>query len=116
MAKAPAPGASGAKKPKAPSKSEVLNAIAEETSLNKKDVVAVLDALSKEIQKAMSGKGPGVFQIPGLVKISRKNVPAKPAQKNVPNPFKPGEMRDIAAKPASKKIKVAPLKNLKDMA
>lgn len=116
MAKAPAPGASGAKKAKAPSKSEVLNAIAEETNLGKKDVVAVLDALSKEIQKAMSGKGPGVFQIPGLVKISRKHVPAKPAQKGVPNPFKPGELMDRPAKPASKKIKVAPLKNLKDMA
>jgi nucleoid DNA-binding protein len=117
MAKAPAPAApSGAKKPKAPSKSEVLNSIAEDTNVPKKDVVAVLDALTNEIKKAMSGKGPGVFQIPGLVKIIRKQVPAKPAKKGVPNPFKPGELMDVAAKPASKKIKVMPLKNLKDMA
>ena len=115
MAKAPA-AAPGAKKPKAPSKSDVLNAISEETNLGKKDVAAVLDALAKEIQKAMSGKGPGAFQIPGLVKITRKHVPAKPAQKNVPNPFKPGEFMDRPAKPASKKIKVTALKNLKDMA
>lgn len=115
MAKAPA-APSGAKKPKAPSKSEVLNSIAEETNVPKKDVAAVLDALANEIKKSMSGKGPGVFQIPGLVKISRKNVPARPAQKNVPNPFKPGEFMDRPAKPASKKIKVAALKNLKDMA
>jgi nucleoid DNA-binding protein len=114
MAKAPA--AAGAKKPKAPSKSEVLNSIAEQTSVPKKDVVAVLEALSSEIKKAMSGKGPGMFQIPGLVKITRKHVPAKPAQKNVPNPFKPGEFMDRPAKPASKKIKVTALKNLKDMA
>lgn len=115
MAKAAAPGASGAKKAKAPSKSEVLNAISEATNLGKKDVSAVLEALSSEIQKAMSGKGPGVFQIPGLVKIVRKAVPAQPARKNVPNPFKPGEVRDIPAKPASKKVRVTALKNLKGM-
>ena len=115
MAKAPAPAASGAKKAKAPSKSEILAALAEETNLGKKDVAAVLDALAKEIQKAVSAKGPGVFQIPGLVKIMRKSVPAKPARKGVPNPFKPGELMDVAAKPASKKVKVLPLKNLKAM-
>ena len=82
----------------------------------KKDVAAVLDALTNEIKKAMSGKGPGVFQIHGLVKITRRHMPAKPARKGVPNPFKPGELMDVPAKPASKKIKVAPLKNLKEMA
>ena len=115
MAKAPA-APSGAKKPKAPSKSEVLISIAEATNVPKKDVAAVLDALAEEIKKAMGGKGPGVFQIPGLVKITRRHVPARPAAKNVPNPFKPGEFMDRPAKPASKKIKVSPLKNLKDMA
>jgi len=114
MAKAPA-AASGAKKAKAPSKSEVLNSIAEETNVPKKDVAAVLEALTNEIKKAMSGKGPGMFQIPGLVKITRKNVPARAAQKNVPNPFKPGEFMDRPAKPASKKVKVTALKNLKAM-
>jgi nucleoid DNA-binding protein len=114
MAKAAAPGASGAKKAKAPSKSEVLNSISESTSLGKKDVSAVLDALASEIQKAMSAKGPGVFQIPGLVKIIRKNVPAKPAQKGVKNPFT-GEIRDVPAKPATKKVRVTALKNLKAM-
>lgn len=112
MAKAPA--ATGAKKAKAPSKSEVLNSIANETNVPKKDVAAVLDALATEIQKAMSGKGPGMFQIPGLVKITRKNVPAKPAQKGVKNPFT-GEIRDVPAKPATKKVKVTALKNLKAM-
>ena len=41
---------------------------------------------------------------------------AQPAKKNVPNPFKPGEVRDIPAKPAHNKIKVKALKALKDMA
>ena len=35
--------------------------------------------------------------------------------KYLPNPFKPGEFMDRPAKPASKKIKVLPLKNLKSM-
>lgn len=112
MAKASAP-ASAAKK--APSKSEVLNNIAEATALSKKQISAVLDALAGEIKKSLSKKGSGVFAIPGLVKIEKKIVPAKPARKGVPNPFKPGELMDVAAKPASTKIKVRPLKSLKDM-
>ncbi len=63
---------------KAPSKSEVLNAISQETGLARKDVSAVLEALTAEIGKHVGKKGPGVFQIPGLIKIVRQNVPAKP--------------------------------------
>ena len=40
---------------------------------------------------------------------------AKPARKGVPNPFKPGELMDVAAKPAKTTIKVRALKGLKDM-
>jgi len=110
MSKAPAAAAK-----KAPSKSEVTNSIAEATGLSKKQVGAVLEALSAEIKKSLSNKGSGVFAIPGLVKIEEKKVPARPAKKGVPNPFKPGELMDVAAKPASTKIKVRPLKSLKDM-
>jgi nucleoid DNA-binding protein len=96
-------------------KSEILNAIAAETELTRKQVSAVLEALSGQIKKSLGNRGPGVFAIPGLVKIEKKKVPARPARKGVPNPFKPGEMMDIAAKPASTKIKVRALKSLKDM-
>jgi len=101
---------------KAPSKTEVYNAIAEATGLKKPQVAAVVEALAGEIKKAMGNRGTGVFAIPGLVKIEKKTVPARPAKKGVPNPFKPGELMDVPAKPASKKIKVRALKNLKDMA
>lgn len=114
MAKAPA-AAPAAKKPKAPSKSEVLGNIAEATNLSKKDVAAVLEALSQEIEKAVGKKGPGAFTIPGLVKITRKHVPARAAQKNVPNRFKPGEFVDRPAKPAYFKVGVRALKSLKSM-
>lgn len=109
-------GKSAAPAKKAPSKSEVLANISEATGLSKKQVSAVLESLSGEIKKALGSKGPGVFAVPGLVKIEKKKIPAKPARKNVPNPFKPGEFMDVAAKPASTKIKVRPLKGLKEMA
>lgn len=97
---------------KAPSKSEVLTNIATETGLSKKQVQAVLDSLTSEIGKALSKKGAGVFQVPGLVKIVRKEKPAQPARKGV---MVLGQLRDLPAKPASKKVKVLPLKNLKAM-
>ena len=102
--------------PKAVGKSELFANISTTTGLSKKDVGAVFDALTAEIGKAMSKKGSGVFQIPGLCKISMIEKPAQPARKGVPNPFKPGELMDVAAKPAKKVVKVRPLKGLKAMA
>jgi nucleoid DNA-binding protein len=100
---------------KAPSKTEILNNIAAASGLNKKDVAKVIEVMAEEIKKNLSKRGPGMFTIPGLIKIERKAVPAKPARKNVPDPFNPGQLRDYAAKPASVKVKVRALKNLKDM-
>jgi nucleoid DNA-binding protein len=100
---------------KAPTKTEIMQSIATATDLTKKQVVAVIEALTAEIKKSLGARGAGVFAIPGLVKIERKKVPAKPARKNVPDPFNPGQFRDYAAKPASVKVKVRALKNLKDM-
>ena len=102
--------------PKKPmTKSELLNAIALDTDLNRREVSAVLDSLSTQIGKSLGRRGAGAFTLPGLVKIEKKKVPARKARKGVPNPFKPGELMDIAAKPASTKVKVRALKNLKDM-
>ena len=105
--------AKAAAKKKAPTKTEILNNIADATELPKKQVVAVLDALSDEIRRALGNRGPGMFSIPGLVKIEKKKVPAKPERKGI-NPFT-GEETVFKAKPASTKVKVRPLKNLKDM-
>jgi nucleoid DNA-binding protein len=103
--------------PKKPlTKTELLANIATTTDVPKKQVAAVLEALSAEIKKSVSSKGAGAITIPGLVKIEKKKVPARAAQKNVPNPFKPGEFMDRPAKPAYNKVKVRALKLLKDMA
>jgi nucleoid DNA-binding protein len=112
MAKAPA-NASATKK--APTKSEILNSIATATNLSKKDVAAVFESLAAEIKKHVGGKGAGVFTIPGLIKVTRKKVAARPPQKGVKNPFT-GELQDRPARPAYNKIAVRALKSLKDMA
>jgi nucleoid DNA-binding protein len=97
------------------SKSEILNALAESTGLSRKDVGSVFEELGNLISKNIGKKGPGVFVVPGLMKIQ---VIQKEATKGGmrPNPFKPGEMMKVAPKPARRTIKVRPLKNLKDMA
>jgi len=105
--------AQSAKKPM--TKSELLNAICDSTDLKRREVNDVLEALSVQISKSLGRRGAGSFTLPGLVKIEKKKVPARKARKGVPNPFRPGELMDIAAKPATTKVKVRALKNLKDM-
>ena len=99
---------------KAPTKTEILQSVANATDLTKKQVAAVLDALTDEIRKSLGTRGAGAFTLPGLLKIEKKKVPARPAQKNVKNPFT-GELQDRPAKPAYSKVKVRALRNLKDM-
>jgi len=96
------------------SKSQVEANLAAATGLTKKQVGAVLEALSQEIQKSLGPKGPGVFVLPKLVKIEKKRVPPRPAQKGVLNRLT-GKIEDRPAKPASVKVKVRALKGLKDM-
>ena len=95
-------------------KTEIIASLAETTDLSKQQVTALLDGLAGLISTNLGDQGPGVFTIPGLVKIERKKVPARPAEKNWRNPFT-GELQDRPAKPASTKVKVRALKNLKDM-
>ena len=103
-----------AAKRKTASKSEILAAIAENTELSRKQVSAVFEALAREIGNAVGRKGPGVFAMPGLVKIKVVHKPATPARKGI-NPFTKEECV-FKAKPARNVIKVRPLKALKDMA
>ena len=101
----------GEKKP--PSKSEIMASIAETTELSRKQVASVFDALNGLIQDNLKPRGPGTFSVPGLMKIVVNKKPATKARKGI-NPFT-GEETVFKAKPASKVVKVRPLKNLKDM-
>jgi len=97
-------------------KSQLYASLAESTGLSKAEITSVFDALEGLIAGSVQKNGFGEFTLPGLLKISTKNIPAKPARKGVPNPFKPGELMDTKAKPATRQVKVRPLKKLKDYA
>lgn len=104
----------GAAAKKPPTKSQLYSNIADDTGLTKRDVAAVFDSLSGQMQKNLNGRGaPGVFTVPGLMKLKVIKKPARKARKGV-NPFT-GEEMMFKAKPASKSVKVLALKGLKDM-
>ncbi len=97
-------------------KTQLYAHISEETGLARKDVAKVFDSLGDVINGHIKSRGAGEFKVPGLMKIKVNKKPATKARKGVPNPFRPGELMDVAAKPARKVVKVLPLKALKDMA
>ena len=108
-----------AKKPM--NKTEILTALAEGTGLSKKDVASVFDELGTLIGKNLGtligknlGKrGPGAFNLPGLMKVKVIRKPATKARKGI-NPFTKEETV-FKAKPARNVVKILPLKGLKDM-
>lgn len=99
---------------KSPTKGEILSNAAEQTGLSKKEVSAVLDALTGQIKSAVGKKGPGIFAVPGLMKIIVVNKPPTKAHVGI-NPFTKLE-QEFKAKPARRVVKVRPLKSLKEMA
>ena len=99
---------------KAPTKSEILASVAATTELSRKQVASVIDAVAGLIAKNVGKKGPGLFVVPGLLKIVVIQKPAVPAHKGI-NPFTKLEQM-FKAKPARRVITVRPLKALKDMA
>ena len=74
----------------------------------------MFDSLNAQIKKNLGGRGaPGLFTVPGLLKMRVVKKPARKARKGV-NPFT-GEEMMFKAKPATKVVKVTALKGLKDM-
>lgn len=98
---------------RAPTKGQVFAQIADDTELSKKQVAAVFDSLGGIIKKNLGARGPQQFTLPGLCKMTVKKAPAKPARKGI-NPFT-GEEQMFKAKPASKKVRIRPLKALNEM-
>ena len=100
-----------AKKGGAPTKSEVLAHICKETGLSRKQAGSVFDSLGGVIKKSLRGNG--LFTLPGLLKMKVVKKAATKAREGI-NPFT-GEKMMFKAKPASKKVRVMPLKSLKAM-
>ena len=94
---------------KAPTKSEILAQICKDTDLSRKQVTAVFDSLNGVIRKSL--RSGGMFTLPGLLKMKVVKKPATKAREGI-NPFTKEKMV-FKAKPASKKVRVLPLKSLK---
>ena len=92
-------------------KSEVYRAVADTTGLTRKQIVEVLDATTDVMVKQV--KKTGSFNFIGLMKMTLVKKPAVKGGKLVRNPFT-GEMVKQKPKPASKTVKVRPMKSLKD--
>jgi nucleoid DNA-binding protein len=96
------------------SKSALVQQLSGTSGAAAKDVRAVIAALEETIRASISKKGPRTFVLPGILKITAVAVPAKKARKGI-NPFT-GEETIFKAKPATVKVKVRPMKKLKDAA
>ena len=94
-------------------KSEILSGIAASTGLSRKQVGSVFDAMTGQIQKSLGRSGPGVYTVPGLMKLVVVRKPAVKAHKGI-NRFT-GEEVMFKAKPARNVVKIRALKNLKAM-
>ena len=100
-------------KNKAKTKSEIYNELIASTQLARKQVAAVFDGLTTIVEQELGKKGPGMFTIPGLLKLKVISKPATKAREGI-NPFTKAPMT-IEAKPARKVVKAYPLKSLKEM-
>lgn len=95
-------------------KSQLLSTLAERTELHRKHASSMLDELLHIMGVHIKKGGPEKFIFPGAFKIVVRNVPAKKSRSGI-NPFT-GEPTTFKAKPAFRKVRIIPLKALKEMA
>ena len=100
--------------PKPLTKAEFLSVMAERTETDKATATRFLDELEALMGEQLDKKGPGQFNLPGLMKVVVQRKEATP-ERTKKNPFKPGEMMTVKAKPAHNVVKIRPLKGLKEL-
>jgi nucleoid DNA-binding protein len=102
-----------ATKPRPMTKSDIYKELAEKTELSKKQIQGVFEQLTALIQRELKKKEPGVFVVPGLLKIKRVHKKAS-GPRPIRNPAT-GEMMMSKAKPARNVVRALALKGLKEM-
>jgi nucleoid DNA-binding protein len=117
MAKKVAPKAAGASagtaSKKLATKGEIFTKLAAKSGLTKKQVASVFDAMTDLIGNELGKRGPGVFVVPGLLKLKVVRKEATKAKQGI-NPFTKQPMI-YKAKPARNVVKALALKSLKEM-
>lgn len=94
-------------------KQKLLQFLSKKTGITKKNIDLVFKELLNAIKEHMKEGGPEKFILPGIFKLTTKNVLAQKEKVGV-NPFTKEKMI-FKAKPATKKIKIKALKDLKDI-
>jgi nucleoid DNA-binding protein len=94
-------------------KTGILNELAERTSLSRKQVDSVLGELESLIERHIKKRGVGEFTLPGLLKVRAVKRPA--TKKRMGRNPATGQEITIPAKPATTRVRVTPLKRLKEM-
>ena len=90
-------------------KTQFTEALATTMGITKSEASKVIDAYATTATASL--KANGEITLPGLVKLTLKDTPAQPECQKM-NPFTK-QMVTVAAKPASKKVKVKPIAALK---
>lgn len=98
---------------KSVTKAEIYTQLSEKTGLTRKQVSSVFDSLSELIAKELGKKGPGLFVLPGLLKLKVVRKPATKEKQGI-NPFTKAPIT-IKAKPARNVVKAVPMKALKEL-
>ncbi len=100
---------------RAKTKARLNRAVADRTQLEASEVERVLDALSEVVLEELSADGPGAVTVAGLVTAEVRPEAARPERAGR-NPAT-GEPITIAARPARArgKLKLRPLKRLRDV-
>ena len=94
-------------------KTQILNELAENTELSRKQVSSVLEELESLIERHIKKRGAGEFTLPGLLKIKSVKRPA--TKKRLGRNPATGEEIWIGPKPATIRARVTALKKLKEM-
>ena len=96
------------------SKSQVFEALAEDSGMAKSEVKKVLGSLERLIEASICERGYGQFTLPGLMKVTTVHRPAMKARRGI-NPFTKEETW-FKAKPASTGVRIRALKKMKGFA
>ena len=96
------------------SKSQMFEALAEDSGVTKSEVKKVWGSLERLIEASICERGYGQFTLPGLMKVTTVRRPAIKARRGI-NPFTKEEIW-FKAKPATTGIRIRALKKMKGFA
>lgn len=96
------------------SKSQMFEALAEDSGVTKSEVKKVWGSLERLIEASICERGYGQFTLPGLMKVTTVRRPAIKARRGI-NPFTKEEIW-FKAKPASRGVRIRALKKMKGFA